>query len=52
MTFGLFAVYLAAILLGVATSSVTRLKEDAGQLPIYIQQKVTQPDGDEQPPSD
>jgi Zn-dependent protease len=40
-TLGLFAVYLAAILLGIVTASVTRLGEDTGRWPIRIKQHVT-----------
>jgi hypothetical protein len=41
VSFGLFAVYLAAIALGIVTASVTRLGEDAGQWPVRIKQQVT-----------
>jgi hypothetical protein len=40
-TFGLFAVYLTALLLGIVTASVTRLGEDTGRWPIRIKHQVT-----------
>jgi hypothetical protein len=52
VTFGLFAVYLTALLLGVVTASVTHLGEDTGRWPIQIQQQITEPDGGEQSPAD
>lgn len=40
-TFGLFALYLTALLLGIVTASVTRLGEDTGRWPIRIKHQVS-----------
>jgi hypothetical protein len=40
-TFGLFAVYLAALLLGVVTASVTHLGQDTGRWPIRIKNQLS-----------
>jgi hypothetical protein len=50
-TFSLFTVYLAALLLGIVTASVTHLGEDTGRWPIGIKDQATRTVGAVPPPN-